>query len=77
MKTPMTAAEIAALNAAFDAEMSRREDESPHIVTADVASDAGLECIRHDDESGTLYRNAAGRYVYGWESGGFDDQVGE
>ncbi len=85
--TPMTPAEIAALNAAYEAELARRSalleadpesriDDSPHIVTADVAREAGLEVVRADDESGVLYRNRAGRYVYGWESGGFDDRIG-
>lgn len=75
--TPMTAVEIAKLNAAYDAARERNPEESTHILTHAVAVEAGLELVRQDDESGVLYRNRAGRYVYGWESGGFDDQIGE
>jgi hypothetical protein len=74
MKTPMTAAEIAELNTAYDAAVDANPDESTHILTHLVAIEANLEVIQQDDESGTLYRRA-GRYVYGWQSGGFDDQV--
>jgi hypothetical protein len=75
MNNPMTTNEILALNAAYDAALERNPDESTHIITHDVAIDAGLTVVREDDESGILYRNAEGRYVYGWQSGGFDDQV--
>lgn len=74
MNTPMTAAEIANLNAAYDAAVAANPDESTHIITHQVAIAANLEIVREDDESGILYcRN--GRYVYGWQSGGFDGQV--
>mgnify|MGYP001171509570 CR=1 FL=1 len=74
MRTPMTAAEIAELNAAYKAAIAADEDNNTHIVTHTVAIAAGLTVVHEDDQSGVLYRNAAGRYVYGWESGGFDDQ---
>lgn len=75
MLTPMTAAEIAELNERYDAAREANPDESTHILTYDVAVEANLTLVRHDDESGNLYRNSEGRYVYGWASGGFDDQV--
>jgi hypothetical protein len=74
--TAMTTAEIQTLNAMYSAAIEQ-SDESPNVVTHEVAVAASLEVVRRDDESGILYRNAAGRYVYGWESGGFDDQIGE
>jgi hypothetical protein len=74
--TPMTPAEIAALNAAYEVARAENPDESTHTLTHNVAIGANLEAVRHDDNSGTLYRSRAGRrYVYGWESGGFDDQI--
>lgn len=73
--TPMSQAEIAELNAAYAYEtVKANSDESTHILTHQVAVAAGLEIVREDDESGTLYRRN-GRYVYGWQSGGFDDQI--
>lgn len=76
--TPMTAAEIAKLNAAYEAARAANLDESTHILTQAVAVAAGLVPVRQDDQSGILYRDPqTGRYVYGWESGGFDDQIGE
>ena len=75
--TPMTAAEIAELNAACEAARAENPEESAHTLTHAVAVAAGLVAVREDDQSGILYRNQAGRYVYGWESGGFDDQIGE
>ena len=76
--TPMTAAEIDALNAAYDAARDANPDESTHILTARVALDANLEVQRRDDESGVLYRHyPTGRLVYGWESGGFSGDVDE
>lgn len=74
-RTPMTAAEIAELNAAYEAAVEQNQDESPHLVVARVAARFDLEEVRRDDTSGALYRNAAGRYCYGWETGGFDDQI--
>lgn len=74
MKT-MTAAQINVLNAAYDRARSASPRESAHVLTHQVAVAANLEVVREDDESGILYRNRAGRYVYGWQSGGFDDQV--
>lgn len=78
---PMTDAEIQTLNAAYEAELARRQaaaetddrvDASTHIVTADVAREANLEVVRADDQSGVLYRrHPDGATVYGWESGGF------
>lgn len=73
MKTPMNTAEIAALNAAYETAVANNPDECTHILTHNVA--AGLTVVREDDESGVLYRNNEGRYVYGWQSGGFDDQI--
>lgn len=73
--TPMTQTEITELNAAYDRAVAASPDESTHILTHRVAVAANLETIRTDDESGTLYRRAD-RYVYGWQSGGFDDQIG-
>jgi hypothetical protein len=75
--TAMTSAEIAAMNAAYEAAKTANPEESAHILTHAVAVEAGLITVRQDDQSGVLYRNSAGRYVYGWESGGFDDQIGE
>lgn len=75
MATPMTAAEIAELNAAYEAAIAADEDNNTHIVTYSVAIAAGLTVVREDDQSGVLYRAATGRFVYGWESGGFDDQI--
>ena len=72
---PMTIAEIAELNTAYDREVAASPDESTHILTQRVAVAANLETVRRDDESGTLYRSADGRYVYGWQSGGFDSQI--
>lgn len=75
MYTPMTAAEIANLNAQYENAIAADEDNNTHIVTHQVAVSNNLQVVREDDQSGILYRNAAGRYVYGWESGGFDNQV--
>lgn len=75
MNTPMNTAEIAALNAAYETAIANNPGESTHILTHNVAADAGLTVVREDDESGILYRNSGGRYVYGWASGGFDDQI--
>lgn len=74
MKTAMTTAEIAELNAAYETAAAANPDESTHILTHQVAVAANLETVREDDESGILYRRN-GRYVYGWQNGGFDDQV--
>lgn len=75
-RTPMTAAEIAELNAAYEAARATSPDESTHTLTHDVAVEAGLVLVQQDDQSGILYRDPqTGRYVYGWESGGFDDQI--
>jgi hypothetical protein len=71
----MNAAEIAELNAAYEAARSADPEGSTNVITHQVAVEAGLIVVREDDESGILYRNAAGRYVYGWQSGGFDDQT--
>lgn len=76
-RTPMTAAEIADLNARYDAAREANPDEMSHILTYDVAVDAGLIHVRSDDESGNLWMNSEGRYCYGWQSGGFDDQVND
>lgn len=82
--TPMTKKEIAALNAAYEALVAEdaedaaffgREPESTHILTRKAALNANLEVVKHYDQSGILYRNHVGRYVFGWESGGFDDQI--
>lgn len=73
--TAMTAAEIADLNARYDAAREANPDESTHILTYDVAVEANLTLVRHDDESGNLWMNSEGRYCYGWASGGFDDQI--
>jgi hypothetical protein len=75
--TTMSAAQIATLNANYEAAREQNPDESTHILTHKVATSWGLEVVREDDESGILYRNSSGEYVYGWQSGGFDDQVGE
>jgi hypothetical protein len=72
--TPMSQTEIAKLNAAYDRAVAANPAESTHILTHQVAIAANLETVRTDDESGTLYRRA-NRYVYGWQSGGFDDQI--
>lgn len=72
---PMTAVEIAELNAAYEAARVANPDESTHILTYEVAMRWGLEVVRRDDQSGILYRNSSGEHVYGWESGGFDDQI--
>jgi hypothetical protein len=73
MKIAMNAADITALNAAYEAAREATPDESTHILTYDVAIVAGLEMVRRDDQSGWLFRNAEGRVCYGWETGGFDD----
>lgn len=75
--TPMTPAEIAALNAAYETLIAANEDLSPHLAVARTAARFDLTEVRRDDTSGALYVNAAERYAYGWESGGFDDQIGE
>ncbi len=75
MATPMTAAEIAELNAAYEQAIAADEDHNTHIVTHAVAIAAGLTVVREDDQSGILYKAASGRLVYGWESGGFDAQI--
>lgn len=75
--TPMTDAEIDALNTAYENLMDSDQSLSSHIGIARTAARFGLEEVRRDDTSGALYRNAAGRYCYGWEGGGFDDQIGE
>jgi hypothetical protein len=72
---PMNQTEIAELNAAYDRAVAANPTESTHTLTHQVAVAANLETVRQDDESGTLYRNQAGRYVYGWQSGGFDNQI--
>jgi len=71
----MTAAEIEELNARYDAAREANPDERTNVLTYDVAVDANLTLVRHYDESGNLYRNSEGRYCFGWESGGFDDQI--
>lgn len=73
--TPMTTAEINALNAAYEDARAANPDESTYTLTHDVAIEAGLVVVREDDESGILYRNADGALVYGWQSGGFDGQI--
>lgn len=67
----MTTAQVEALNAAYSAAVEMDVDASTHIVTHQVAVNANLETVQHDDESGTLYRTSDGAHVYGWESGGF------
>jgi hypothetical protein len=74
-RIPMTAAEIEELNNRYDAAREANPDERTNVLTYDVAVEANLTLVRHYDESGNLWRNAAGRYCFGWESGGFDDQV--
>lgn len=73
--TPMTPAQIATLNAAYEAARAENSDESTHILTYDVATEAGLEMVREDDQSGWLFRNSNGELVYGWESGGFSEEM--
>lgn len=75
--TPMTAAEIEELNERYDAAREANPDESTHTLTYDIAVEANLTHVRHYDESGNLWRNADGRYCFGWESGGFDTQIDE
>ena len=73
----MTEEEIQALNVKYEIERIKRPYDDTGTITYEVANDANLEMIRHDDQSGWLFRNAEGRFCYGWESGGFDDQCGE
>lgn len=75
MSRTMTAAQIAELNANYEAAREHNPDESTHILTHDVAIAANLTVIRRDDESGILYRSNAGELVYGWESGGFSEPM--
>lgn len=59
------------LNTQFAAAMEN-SDESAHIVTADVAREANLRHISHDDQSGDVWQTITGTKVYGWEGeGGF------
>ena len=68
----MTLAEIAELNAAYDAALAASPAGSTHTLTRQVARDANLEIVETDDESGWLLaRHPDGARVYGWESGGF------
>lgn len=74
-RIPMTAAEIAELNERYDAAREANPDEQTNVLTYDVAVEANLTLVRRDDESGNLWMNSEGRYCYGWQSGGFDDQI--
>ena len=59
------------LNRMYDAASAANPETSAHILVHQIAIDANLEVVRHDDQSGTLYRAPGGRLIYGWESGGF------
>ncbi len=68
-RTPMTPAELTALNATD----ALNSPEQVH----DRAITMGLELVAVYDESGALYRNDVGHYCFGWmtEEFGFDEQV--
>jgi hypothetical protein len=41
----------------------------------DVAVENNLELVQWYDQSGGLYADTQNNLVFGWEVGGFDDQV--
>ena len=81
-RTPMTAAEIADLNARFERILDAQgeDNRSPAAAMVEAASEApNVVLVEWFDQSGGLYQNTrTGRYAFGWETtGGFDDQLGD
>ena len=74
----MTTAQIARLNEELISRLAANEYADAGCTLCDVARDNNLKVVRMDNEIGILYRDAAGRYVYGWTGGceiAFNDQI--